>query len=359
MSEQFKTYIGISRDHSGSMGGIRRFAARDYNNQIADIQKSAIDLNLNNIVSVVECGYGSTDKVRRDVTLSPVNQLNSIAESDYTAEGRGTPLWDSVGDLIEQFEKLPDANDPNVSFLLMIITDGGENCSKSWSAHSLGNKIRTLQATDRWTFTFRVPRGYGRQLASLGIYEGNIIEWDQNQRGIETSSVHTSQAMSSYFSARSTGVTGSKSFYANLKDVSVEEVKASLVDISSQISVFTVASTQEGSNIRDFVEQRTGQKFLKGSAFYKLVPGKKKADKVQDYKLILVRDIASGVVYYGQAARDLIGLPKYGDASVRPGQLGNWEVFIQSTSVNRKLPAGTELIFWPNVGVAFKEGKSA
>lgn len=355
-----KTYTGIALDHSASMRGLTSAAARDYNSLISSIKDNAIQYNQDVIVSRVSCGVGHTANVGVEFANSSVTVLQPIAESKYEANGRGTPLFDAVGKLIEILEASPDANDPNVAFMVMAITDGEENASFNWSAGRLRDKIRQLQATDRWTFVFRTPRGYGRNLVnSLGIYEGNIQEWEQSVRGMETSTAVTATAMSSYFTARSTGVTATRSFYTSLADVKIEDVKAQLVDISSQIQRWSVQTTSEGANIRDFIEHKSGDKFLKGSAFYKLVAGKKSADKVQATKLILIRDKNTGAVYHGHAARDLIGLSRHSDVKVRPGSLGQWEIFIQSTSVNRVLPVGSEVIYWPSVGTAYKAGISS
>src|SRR5574343_1799437 len=174
-----RTLCGIVIDTSASMRGITKSAARDYNSQISGIKDSAIELKQDVIVSVVECGTGHTDQVGRKFVNSSVTVLGPIAENEYVADGRGTPLYDSVGELIDIFLNSPYANDPNTSFLIMAITDGDENASRKWGARSLGQKIRELQATDRWTFTFRVPRGGARGLInSLGLYQGNVIEWE-------------------------------------------------------------------------------------------------------------------------------------------------------------------------------------
>lgn len=87
-----KNYIGFSRDHSGSMRSIAKAAACDYNSNIASIRDASISNNQDTIVSVVECGYGDTDKVRRVIINSAVTTLQPIAESAYQADGRGTPL---------------------------------------------------------------------------------------------------------------------------------------------------------------------------------------------------------------------------------------------------------------------------
>lgn len=352
-----KNYLGISRDHSASMRSIARAAARDYNDNIAAIRDSSLANNQDTIVSVVECGYGDTNLVRRAIVNSNVNQLQPIMEHSYVADGRGTPLFDSVGELIELFENVPDANDPDVSFLVMVVTDGHENASRKYTARTIAEKIRQLQLTDRWTFVFRVPRGYARTLTSLGIHEGNILEWDQTERGVQQASARTREAFTEYMTARASGVRSTKKFYTDLSNVSSKDVAAVLEDVSSDVLIWPVSPKDDGSEIRPFVEARLGGKpMLKGAGFYQLT---KTEPTVQDHKKILIRDKTTSAIYFGAAARQMLGLPTYGNVRLAPGNHGNFAIFIQSTSVNRKLQAGTELIYWPDVGVKYKEGPSA
>ena len=143
-----KTYIGISRDHSGSMGHIARFAARDYNQTIEAVREASAANGQDTIVSVVECGAGSgRSLVQKVVVNSSVNALKPLAENAYSARGSGTPLWDSVGDLIDMLESAPDKDDPNVSFLVMIITDGEENSSYRWTIVKLKERIKKSLST--------------------------------------------------------------------------------------------------------------------------------------------------------------------------------------------------------------------
>ena len=199
--------IGISRDHSGSMRSIRIPAARDYNDNIAAFRDASSENNQETLITVAECGYESTNRVRvvdRNVNST---RMRLLTESDYTTNGTGTPLFDSVGELIKTLLATPIADDVNVSYLVMAVTDGAENASKKYTAHSIAAKIKELQATDLWTFVFRVPRGDKANLVRMGIPEGNILEWDQTQRGVETASAHTREAIGSFMKGRSAGVT--------------------------------------------------------------------------------------------------------------------------------------------------------
>ena len=339
-----KNYVGISRDHSGSMGGIALAAGRDYNDNIASIKEGAIEHNIDTIVSVVKCGAGRPASVVREVVNSNVQMLKPIEDGEYIADGNSTPLFDSVGDLIEQLQAVPDAADPEVSFIVMVITDGEENSSKKWSGASISRKIKELQATDRWTFVFRVPRGGRRTLVGYGIPDGNILEWDQTTKGVQAATVATRSAVKSFYAARATGVKSTDKFYADLSTVSIKEVQTALVDISGQVDVYVVGKANAGVQIRDFVEAQ-GVTFSKGCAFYQL----SKTEEVQDYKQIVIRDKQKGAVYSGFAARDMLGLPQSGTCKLAPGQHGQYEIFIQSTSVNRKLVENTNVLVWAGV----------
>lgn len=336
-----KQYIAISRDHSGSMRTIGKAALRDYNVNISSIKEAAISNNIDTIVSVVKCGIGpGAGRVEREIVNSNVQMLRP--QEVYPTDGNSTPLFDSVDELIGVLEKVPDYDDPNVSFLVMAITDGQENASKI-NGRALGDKIRRLQATDKWTFAFRVPRGYSRDLERLGIPSGNIMEWDQTEAGMAVSTAATTQAFTHYYANRTRGIKSTTGFYSDLSHVSTADVKAAMKDISKEVYIWPVVRDDEP--IADFCHRNLGQPMVKGCAFYELMKHEK---AVQDYKKICIQDIRDGKVYEGAAARQMLGLPSYGTISLSPGNHSHFKIFIQSTSMNRKLKSGTNLLYWRN-----------
>lgn len=345
-----KNYVGISRDHSGSMSHLRSVAMRDYNSNIESIKAEAQKHDIDTIVSVVKCGvrdksvyrHGGRAIVEREIVNSNVSSLKPIKE--YTTDGNSTPLFDSVGDLIEMFENVPDYDNLDVSFLIMVITDGEENSSQRWNGRTIAAKIKQLQKTDRWTFVFRVPKGGRRELTQFGIPDGNILEWEQTERGFEEATQRTNVGVSNYYSCRATGARSVDKFYTDLTDVDIKQVKTNLVDISKEVQAFKVKTADHGIQIRDYVENKVKQSYIRGSVFYQLT----KTEKVQDYKQIIIKDRIKGHVYSGNAARDLLGLPRTGEIKLIPGSHGQYDVFIQSTSVNRKLVADTEVLIWKN-----------
>lgn len=346
-----KNYIGIARDHSGSMASYARSAARDYNSNIVAIRDAAIAEYLDTIVSVVELGVFNDTQghrfmrngsaIRRAAFYSSVTFLRPLDENSYACEG-GTPLFDAVGELIEGFEKAPDVDDPNVSFLIMAVTDGEENASSKWKT-ALGRKIKELQDTGRWTFVFRVPKGGRRSLAHLGIPDENIYEWETSAKGMEQATQVTQQAIRQYYSGRASGQRATTRFYADLSNVTSRDVQANMKDISSEVTIWPVGKKDDKEWIQHFVERRLpGESYLKGAGFYQMC----KPETIQDHKRIMIRDKKTGAVYEGYAARKMLGLPDMGHVRVRPGDFGQWDLFVQSTSCNRHLVAGTQLIYW-------------
>ena len=340
-----KNYIGISRDHSASMTPLRLPAAKDYNNFISDVKNAAINHGVDTIVSVIKCGVGDCAENIRDVINSSVAAVKPLPETvrGYEASGSGTPLFDSVLMLIEDLEKVPDANSQDVSFLVMAFTDGEDN--RSYRKRELFEKIRRLQLTDRWTFVFRVPNGYKSNLVSLGLPEGNILEWDQTAKGVEIATKHTSQAIEAYYTGVKSGVRSTDKFFTNLDKKEVRAaIKTSMTDISNEVTIWNVKPSENDMQIRAFIENK-GINYQKGKAFYQLTKPEK---AVQDYKVIVIKDKKAGKTYAGAVARDLLGLPHVGTAKVSPGDHQGFDVYIQSTSVNRKLPEGSRVLYWPN-----------
>lgn len=339
-----KNYIGFAKDYSSSMGGLRTAALKDYNATVTAVKDAASREVQDTIVYSV--GFGST--VNRELINSNPHVLKPL--DSWTANGN-TAMYDAIGDLIEQFKAVPDYDRQDVSFLAFITTDGEENNSRKYNVTNLKRAIMELQNTGRFTFVLRVPRGASRQYLDLGIPQGNIQEWDTTTAGMEKSTVATTAAVDQFYAARSAGAKSTGVFYANATNVSVAAVKANLVDISAELSVWKVLPEEHKTEIATFAQKRLASPLLKGAAFYQL---SKTEAKVADTKKIMIRDKLSGRVYVGDAARQMIGLPLSGTVRLKVGDHGNYDIFIQSTSTNRHVMANTEVLYHAKSGVPFK-----
>lgn len=345
-----KNHIGFVNDHSGSMSSISIAAMRDYNSQIEAVRNAANIEQMDTVVSSVGVGIGPDSSGRqgfgteRQFIISNPHVLRPV--TSWPTDG-GTPLWDGIGNMIELFESLPDYHRPEVSFLVSVTTDGQEMHSRKWNEAILREKIRQLQATGRWTFAFRVPSGYRHYVNVLGIPEGNIQEWDTTAKGMAEATVKTQAAVSQYFKARTGGARGSSTFYTDASKVDV----TALTDISSKVTLYVVPDADMGIQIRDFILKHR-MRYLKGSAFYQLT---KTESKVSHTKMIAIRQRATGKIFSGAEARSMIGMPTDANARLHPGDHGEYDIFIQSESVNRKLAAGTGVLYWEEIGTEFTQ----
>lgn len=103
---------------------------------------------------------------------------------------------------------------------------------------------------------------------------------------------------------------------------------------------FQVLDVDKDCSIRDFVTEN-GLKFKKGRGFYEFT----KTETIQGYKEIVLMDKKTGDMFEGAAAREMLGLPEDTTARIKPTSLDKYVVFVQSTSVNRKLIGGTRFLY--------------
>jgi hypothetical protein len=189
---------------------------------------------------------------------------------------------------------------------------------------------------------FECPRAYKHNLTQFGIPGDNILEWEQTERGVEESSQVTRSAFTNYYGARRTkGISSTQAFFTNMSGVAPKTVREEMKNITSEVTFWPVKSPMV---IRTFVEKKLGHGMELGTAFYQLT---KTEREVQDYKLIAVRTKRTQAVYIGHEARELLSLPTSGTIKLVPGNHGDFDIFIQSTSNNRKLVPKTEVLFWP------------
>jgi len=93
--------------------------------------------------------------------------------------------------------------------------------------------------------------------------------------------------------------------------------------------------------IRDLV-QNNGLPFVKGRGFYEFT----KRETIQAKKEVIILDQDTGDMYEGAAAREVLGLPTGTNIDISPTfDRDRYKVFVQSTSVNRALKAGTTFLY--------------
>lgn len=227
-----------------------------------------------------------------------------------------------------------NSKDESHAYLLNVITDGEENVSRA-SINELRGIIAKLN--DEWTLAIQVPNQSGVHYAKqFGFPANNIAVWDTNSSvGLEESVRDFSKGFTAYATSRSAGATQSNNYYSvDLSQVTKSTVKSNLVEIAGKLY-----HCQSGPvEIRDFVEKAAAKVYHKGNAYYELT----KTEIIQPYKDLVVVHRKDGRKYGGDNARSLLGLPAT-QCKVTPANCGEWRVFVQSTSVNRKVTTGTSV----------------
>jgi len=343
-AKKLTNHFAIVIDESGSMAHLRSNVIEAVNNIINTIKTGADQFGQESTVSL----YLFNNSVKRRFFKVPAINVATLTSLDYYPSG-GTALFDGVGMAISDFESGVDASDPDTSFVILTYTDGEENSSQYWHAQKnyrtqgisrdVLELFRKVQSTDRYTITFQLPQGYGHRFAnSYNIPAGNIREWEQTVKGVQDVQRSTVNSTLSYFTARSVGTKSVDNFYiqTDLSNLKKSDLKK-LDNLQNQFKAWTV---EKESDVKTFVEGH-GKKFVIGSVYYALT----KKEKVQPQKKVLVMEKGSKAVYGGAQARDLIGLPQGVNATVEPGNHANYDVYVQSTSVNRKLVRGTKVLF--------------
>lgn len=103
---------------------------------------------------------------------------------------------------------------------------------------------------------------------------------------------------------------------------------------------FQILHVDRDSSIRDFVEDN-GLIFKPGQGFYEFT----KTELIQEKKEVVLQDKLTGDMFSGNRARQMIGLRLGERARVKPTYFDRYNVFVQSTSYNRKLIGGTRFLY--------------
>lgn len=330
-TQNYINHVVLVLDASSSMTKHSDNLIRVADNQVKHLAQRSQELDQETRVSV----YSFADQVQCLVYDKDVLRLPSIATL-YKPYG-WTALIDatlkSLDDLAQTATLYGDH-----AFLTFVLTDGLENRSKNRPI-KLRDKLSSLP--ENWTVACLVPDQLGRHEAKgFGFSPDNVAVWNATTAGgIDEVGATIRDATDNFMQARSKGgFVGTRSLFSTgLEAVNSATVRSALTPLAS--NVFDIIPVHQDSPIRDYVYSR-GLDYKIGNGFYQLT----KREKIQPQKKIAIREKSTGQVYWGDAARDLLGLPRNMEVSVKPDINPEYDVFVQSTSVNRKLIRDTDLL---------------
>jgi hypothetical protein len=332
--------IVLDRSYSMDQYGVWAQAQREVLAMLGALRRGAVATAQDTRATVVLFSNSS------EVVLFQTDVRNELPAIAFGRAEGNTALFDAIATAADTIRAWTPADAADDSFLVLAFTDGEENFSTRLPSPAKFQKyIAGLPNPDNWTFALHVPKGRRAQAARItGFPEGNVREWETSAAGMQEASVATQKAIGSYYAAREQGARKVENIWhvtAGTANLSQADVQKHLVDRTADFDVLYVPAGMHGTDIRAFVQMH-GMPFIIGGAYYQLT----KTEEVQPNKVIALREPSTGRIYVGGQARQLLGLPTDGTskAKVTPGMMTKYEVFVQSTSVNRKLVGGTRML---------------
>lgn len=330
-SANYINHVVLVLDASSSMNPHARDLVRVADGQVKYLARRSQELDQETRVSI----YSFANDVRCLIYDKDVLRLPSI-QSLYRPQGM-TALVDATIKSLDDLSQTATLYGDH-AFLAFVLTDGQENRSRN-SARTLVTKLNNLPAN--WTVACLVPDQRSVfEAKGFGFPPDNIAVWDaQSAAGVAEVGETIRRATDNFMDARSKGgFTGTRNLFSTgLDAVNANTVRSTLTPL--QQNAYDIIPVHEDSPIREYIYSR-GLDYVIGKGFYQLT----KTENIQAQKQIAIREKSTGKVYWGDAARDLLGLPRNMAVRVKPNLNPEYDVFVQSTSVNRKLIRNTDVL---------------
>jgi hypothetical protein len=199
-----KTLYHFVLDKSGSMSSCRETTIDGFNKQIDTIKQLQKEFSEQSFLMSLTIFDDSVENIFKNINLSVFEKLTSNL---YQPNGC-TALLDAIGMSINQIriENETQIINDEMSVVMVILTDGMENASREFNFHQIASTIKSLEDTEKWTFTF-----LGADIDAihtskmLNIREENVISF--NKRDMKEMMDEVSDGMRRYSISKSEGVT--------------------------------------------------------------------------------------------------------------------------------------------------------
>lgn len=328
--KHYVNHIGLILDASSSMGNLTNKVVEVFDSLVKHLALRSQELNQETRLSVYS--FSNYNRIKNLVFDIDVLRFPSIKDY-YKADGM-TALIDATMLSIEDLEKTPELYGDH-AFLIYVLTDGGENDSAKYNRKDLIKKLGGLK--ENWTLATLVPDKNSAQAAqAYGFSTNNIQVWETTTVGLEKAQDVIRRSADTYMTNRAKGVRSTSNLFQLNTNVKVSDVKATLEQLKpSEYALLNVAKKEV---IKPFVESWKIA-YSPGCAYFQLT----KPEKIQPYKQIAIKEKKTGKIYSGDNARQLLNLPNH-EVKVSATTYKDFDVFVQSTSLNRNLMPSTQLL---------------
>jgi uncharacterized protein YegL len=147
-----KTIYHFVVDQSGSMSGSEVATIEGFNSQLNTLKKLKVDNpNQEYLVSVTFF----EDEVMDIIRFAQIEDVQLLNRENYKPGGL-TALLDGIGKSIDQIQNnySHEIRDDKATVVMVILTDGGENASQYYTHKLVAERIKELDASGKWTFSF-------------------------------------------------------------------------------------------------------------------------------------------------------------------------------------------------------------
>ena len=231
--EKGVTYVLKIDDHSGSMSDSLKdddgkylekrkseLALTNHNEHLTTLKKES-DENMETFLTVIE--FDNEIKVKYDNI--PIQDVE-LSKGYWT--GGSTALYDAIGYGIGLIEKrLQDDKRKNKAVLVLVETDGEENASKEYGGEEgrqkLRDKIKELEDSGRWTFTFLGAGLDEKFIGNIGFASGNIMATARSHNLNDTVHAYniSTDSLKGFYNDRKSGILSKSDFYEQAKNVNI------------------------------------------------------------------------------------------------------------------------------------------
>ena len=178
-----KTIYHLVVDKSGSMSDCISGTIEGFNEQLASIRNLGVEFPEQEMVIGLTTFNG---RVEHKFVCAPPTEAYLMNRENYVPSG-STALLDAIGKSIALIDEQKAAAEKEMptTVVMIILTDGYENCSRFYSHPQVQQMIECRQETGSWTFSYLGATLDAVDVAErLSIKRNNSISFDK--RDIKT-----------------------------------------------------------------------------------------------------------------------------------------------------------------------------
>lgn len=162
-------FISVILDRSGSMDAVRDDTIGAFNGFLKDLQGQ----DGRTLLTLTQFDSQSVDVV---FDAAPIDRVPPLTQHTFVPRGM-TPLLDAVGGTLSSMQRTIERIGWTGSVLVVVITDGHENASQSWTRTSVFALVKALEQAG-WAFTYlgAGPDAYA-EASAIGVHAGSTSAW--------------------------------------------------------------------------------------------------------------------------------------------------------------------------------------